>query len=167
MPTTDSLPHFFALMLSDMAKVNVQVVGYRGSAPLLNDLLDGQIPIAFDTLDSLLPQHDAGKLRILATSAAKRSPLAPNRPTFKEQGLPISAVGWNTFFAPATTPKAVVDLTGKTVFQSMSEPATQAKFASAKMAPVAMNQAQTATAFKAFNAQWKPVIERSGFKPEA
>ena len=154
-------------MLSDMAKVNVQVVGYRGSAPLLNDLLDGQIPIAFDTLDSLLPQHDAGKLRILATLAAKRSPLAPNRPMFKEQGLPISAVGWNTFFAPATALKAVVDLTGKTVFQSMSEPATQAKFASAKMAPVAMNQAQTATAFKAFNAQWKPVIERSGFKPEA
>ena len=166
-PATGSLPHFFALMLSDMAKVNVQVVGYRGSAPLLNDLLGGQIPIAFDTLDSLLPQHDAGKLRILATSAAKRSPLAPNIPTFNEQGLPISAVGWNTFFAPASTPKAVVDLLSKTVFQIMSEPDTRAKFAGAKMVPVAMNQAQTAAAFKAFNAQWKPVIERSGFKPEA
>ena len=166
-PATGSLPHFFALMLSDMAKVNVQVVGYRGSAPLLNDLLGGQIPIAFDTLDSLLPQHDAGKLRILATSAAKRSPLAPNIPTFNEQGLPISAVGWNTFFAPASTPKAVVDLLSKTVFQIMSEPDTRAKFAGAKMVPVAMNQAQTAAAFKAFNAQWQPVIERSGFKPEA
>ena len=166
-PATGSLPHFFALMLAYMSQVNVQVVGYRGSAPLLNDLLGGQIPIAFDTLDSLLPQHEAGKLRILATSAAKRSPLAPNIPTFKEQGLPISAVGWNTFFAPATTPKAVVDLLSKTVFQIMSEPDTRAKFASAKMVPVAMNQAQTAAAFKAFNAQWKPVIERSGFKPEA
>ena len=166
-PATGSLPHFFGLMLSDMAKVNVQVVGYRGSAPLLNDLLGGQIPIAFDTLDSLLPQHEAGKLRILATSALKRSPFTPNVPTFKEQGLPITAVGWNTFFAPATTPKAVVDLLSKTVFQIMSEPETQSKFTNAKMVPVAMNQAQTAAAFKAFNAQWKPVIERSGFKPEA
>jgi len=166
-PGTGSLPHFFALMLSYMAQVNIEVVGYRGSAPLITDLIGGQIPLAFDTLDSLLPQHEGGKLRILATSGAKRSPLSPTVPTFKEQGLPLSAIGWNTFFAPSTTPKATVELLSKTVFQIMSEPETRAKFTAAKMVPVAMTQAQTEASFKAFNTQWTPVIRRSGFKPES
>lgn len=166
-PATGSLPHFFALMLSYMAQMNIEVVGYRGSAPLLNDLIGGQIPLAFDTLDSLLPQHEGGKLRILATSGIKRSPFSPTVPTFKEQGLPLSAVGWNTFFAPSTTPRATVELLSKAVFQIMSEPDTRAKFTAAKMVPVAMTQAQTEASFKAFNTQWTPVIRRSGFKPES
>ena len=58
--------------------VRAEVVGYRGSAPLLNDLLGGQVPVAFDTFDTLLPQHEAGKIRILAVSSAKRSALAPH-----------------------------------------------------------------------------------------
>lgn len=166
-PATGSLPHFFALMLSYMVQIKIEVVGYRGSAPLLNDLIGGQIPLAFDTLDSLLPQHEGGKLRVLATSGAKRSPFSPNVPTFREQGLPIAATGWNTLFAPATTPKATVELLGRTVFQIMSEPELRAKFTAAKMVPVAMTQAQTAAALTAFNAQWSPVIRRSGFKPES
>ncbi|MBC7600934.1 MAG: ABC transporter substrate-binding protein [Polaromonas sp.] len=165
-PATGSLPHFFALMLSHMAQTQLEVVGYRGSAPLLNDLIGGQIPIAFDTLDSLLPQHEGGKLRILATSGAKRSSFSPTVPTFREQGLPLVATGWNTLFAPSTTPKVMVDLLAKTVLQIMQEPDTRARFEAAKMVPVAMNQAQTMAALKAFNAQWSPVIRRSGFKPE-
>jgi len=74
-PATGSLPHFFGLMVGDAAKVRAEVVGYRGSAPLLNDLLGGQVPVAFDTFDTLLPQHEAGKIRILAVSSAR--PKAP------------------------------------------------------------------------------------------
>lgn len=166
-PATGSLPHFFALMVSQMAQTRVEVVGYRGSAPLLNDLIGGQIPIAFDTLDSMLPQHEGGKLRILATSGAKRSSFSPTVPTFKEQGLPVVATGWNTLFAPSTTPQPMVDLLAKTVFQIMQEPDTRARFEATKMVPVAMTQVQTVAALKAFNAQWGPVIRRSGFKPEA
>jgi tripartite-type tricarboxylate transporter receptor subunit TctC len=95
-PATGSLPHFFALMTADKAGVQAQVVGYRGSAPLLTDLIGGQVPVAFDTLDTLLPQFEAGKLRILATSGAKRSPWSPAVPTFKEAGLDLVATGWNT-----------------------------------------------------------------------
>lgn len=108
-PATGSLPHFFGLMVGDAAQVRAEIVGYRGSAPLTTDLVGGQVPVAFDTLDSLLPQHDAGKVRILAVSSAKRSPLAPNVPTFKEAGLDLVATGWNTFFAPASMPAAQVE----------------------------------------------------------
>lgn len=166
-PATGSLPHFFALMLSYMTQVKIEVVGYRGSAPLLTDLIGGQIPFAFDTLDSLLPQHEAGKIRLLATSGQKRSPFSPSVPTFREQGLPLVAMGWNYFFAPSTTPKATVDLLGKTIHQIMSEPQTREKFMAAKMTPLAMTPAQTAAALQSFNAQWLPVIKRSGFKPES
>jgi tripartite-type tricarboxylate transporter receptor subunit TctC len=166
-PATGSLPHFFALMMSYMSLVKIEVVGYRGSAPLVTDLLGGQIPIGFDTIDSLLPHHEGGKLRILATSGAKRSSFSPQVPTFKEQGLPLVASGWNYFFAPATMSKVSVSLLSKTISQIMSEPDTRAKFVAAKMTPVSMNAVQTTAALQAFNAQWSPVIRRSGFKGEA
>src|SRR5512133_109915 len=83
-PATGSLPHFFALMVGEQAKVDAQVVGYRGSAPLITDLIGGQVAVAFDTFDTVLPHHEAGKIRILAVSGAKRSAAAPDIPTFKE-----------------------------------------------------------------------------------
>lgn len=166
-PGTGSLPHFFVLMLSYMSQVKVEVVGYRGSAPLVTDLIGGQVPLAFDTLDSLLPQHEGGKLRLLATSGTRRSPFAPQVPTFKEQGLPLVATGWNYFFAPATTPKPTVDLLSRTISGIMAEKATQEKFMAGKMSPLSMNAQQTAAALQAFNTQWAPVIRRSGFKGEA
>ena len=86
-PATGSLPHFFALMVGEKARVDAQVVGYRGSAPLLSDLIGGQVAVAFDTFDTVLPQHEGGKVRILAVSGEKRSALAPKIPTFKEAGL--------------------------------------------------------------------------------
>ena len=164
-PATGSLPHFFGLMLGEKAKVEAQVVGYRGSAPLLNDLLGGQVAVAFDTLDTVWPQHEAGKLRILAVSGNKRSPLAPNIPTFQEAGLDLVATGWNTFFAPASLPRDQVERLSKAIREVMQDPDTQRKFADAKLTPVVSTQAQTQAMLASFRAQWAPVVQRSGFQP--
>ncbi|PIF74001.1 tripartite-type tricarboxylate transporter receptor subunit TctC [Variovorax sp. 54] len=164
-PATGSLPHFFGLMVGEKAKVQTQVVGYRGSAPLLNDLIGGQVPIAVDTEDVVLPQHTAGKLRILALSGEKRSPFAPNIPTFKEAGLDLAATGWNTFFAPATMPKDKVERLATTIHAVMQDPDTQRKFKDAGMTPVVSTQAQTAAMLKAYKAQWAPVVQKSGYQP--
>jgi tripartite-type tricarboxylate transporter receptor subunit TctC len=164
-PATGSLPHFFALMTSEKAQVQGQVVGYRGSAPLLNDLIGGQVPVAFDTLDTLLPQHEAGRLRILATSGAKRSPFAPDIPTYKESGFDLVATGWNAFFAPASMPKEEVARLSQAIFEVMKEEDTQRKFHDAKMVPVAATMAQTVAMLKAYRAQWAPVVQRSGYQP--
>ena len=165
MPATGSLPHFFGLMVGDAAKVRAEVVGYRGSAPLLNDLLGGQVPVAFDTFDTLLPQHEAGKVRILAVSGAKRSALDPKIPTFKESGLDLAATGWNTFFAPMGMPKAQAERLAGLIHDVMKDPDTQRKFEAAKMEPVVATMAQTEAMLKAYRAQWAPVVQRSGFKP--
>lgn len=164
-PATGSLPHFFGLMVGDAAQVRAEIVGYRGSAPLTTDLVGGQVPVAFDTLDSLLPQHDAGKVRILAVSSAKRSPLAPNVPTFKEAGLNLVATGWNTFFAPASMPAAQVERLSQLIHEVMKDPDTRRKFEATKLEPVAASRAQTEATLKAYKAQWAPVVQRSGFKP--
>lgn len=164
-PATGSLPHFFALMTAEKAGVQAQVVGYRGSAPLLTDLIGGQVPVAFDTLDTLLPQAEAGKLRILASSGARRSPWSPAVPTFKEAGLNLSATGWNTFFAPASMPKDKVERLATAIRDVMQDPDTQRKFTEAKMTPVVSTQAQTVAMLNAYRAQWAPVVQKSGYQP--
>ena len=164
-PATGSLPHFFGLMMGDKAKVDAQVVGYRGSAPLLNDLIGGQVAVGVDTFDSVLPQHEGGKVRILAISGAKRSPLAPSIPTFKEAGLDLVATGWNTFFAPATMPKAKADLLARAIHEAMQDPDTQRRFIEQKMTPVVSTQAQTQAMLRAYRAQWAPVVQKSGYQP--
>jgi tripartite-type tricarboxylate transporter receptor subunit TctC len=164
-PATGSLPHFFALMTGDKAGVKAQVVGYRGSGPLVSDLLGGQVPVAFDTFETLLPQHDAGKLRVLASSGAKRSPFAPNVPPFREAGLDLVATGWNAFFAPASMPPERVARYAAAIRDVMRDPDTQRRFADAKMTPVVSTQAETAAMLKKYRAQWGPVVQKSGYQP--
>jgi tripartite-type tricarboxylate transporter receptor subunit TctC len=164
-PATGSLPHFFGLMVGEKAKVQTQVVGYRGSAPLLTDLIGGQVPIAVDTLDVVIPQHQAGKVRILAMSGAKRSPFAPEVPTFKEAGLDLVALGWNAFFAPATMPREKVARFSQAIREVMQDPDTTRRFKDALMTPVASTQEQTAAMLKAYRAQWAPVVQKSGYQP--
>jgi tripartite-type tricarboxylate transporter receptor subunit TctC len=164
-PATGSLPHFFGLMVGEKAGVKAQVVGYRGSGPLATDLMGGQVPVAFDTFDTLLPLHEAGKIRILAVSSARRSPFAPAIPTFREAGLDISADGWNTFFAPASTPTARVEQLGQAIREVMQDPDTVKRFQDARMRPVASTPAQTRASLAAYRAQWAPVVQTSGYQP--
>ncbi|HEY1228714.1 MAG TPA: tripartite tricarboxylate transporter substrate-binding protein [Ramlibacter sp.] len=164
-PATGSLPHFFALMMSEKAGVRGQVVGYRGSGPLLTDLIGGQVPVAFDTLETQLPQHDAGKIRVLASSGAARSRFAPGVPTFREAGLDIVATGWNAFFAPSGMPAARVQALAAAIEAVMREPETQSRFLAAQMTPVASSRRQAEAMLRAYRAQWAPVVQKSGYQP--
>ena len=125
----------------------------------------GRLPVAFDTFDTLLPQHEAGKIRILAVSSAKRSPLAPTIPTFREAGLDLGADGWNTFFAPASMPAARVEQFGQAIREIMQEPETVRRFNDARLGPVASTPAQTRRMLAAYRAQWAPVVQKSGYQP--
>jgi len=164
-PATGSLPHFVALMLAEKAGVKAQVVGYRGSAPLITDLIGGQVPVSIDTLETVLPHHEAGKVRILASSGAQRNVISPEVPTFTESGLPLVTTGWNAFFAPATMPAADVRRFSAAIVEVMKDPDTQRKFLAAQMSPVVATQAQTQAMLKAYRAQWAPVVQKSGYQP--
>jgi tripartite-type tricarboxylate transporter receptor subunit TctC len=164
-PATGSLPHFVALMLAEKAGVKAQVIGYRGSAPLITDLIGGQVPVSVDTLETVLPQHEGGKVRILASSGATRNVISPKVPTFAESGLPLVATGWNAFFAPASMPAAAAQRYAAAIVEVMKDPDTQRKFLAAQMSPVVATQAQTVAMLKAYRAQWAPVVQKSGYQP--
>lgn len=164
-PATGSLPHFVALMLAEKAGVKGQVIGYRGSGPLLTDLVGGQVPVSIDTLETVLPQHEAGKVRILASSGAARNVISPKVPTFREAGLPLVATGWNAFFAPASMPAAAVQRYASAITEVMKDPDTQRRFLAGQMSPVVSTQAQTAAMLQAYRAQWAPVVQKSGYQP--
>lgn len=163
-PATGSLPHFFALMIAEKAGVKAQIVGYRGSAPAITDLIGGQVPVGVDTLDAMLPQHDGGKVRILAVGAAKRSADTSNLPTLKESGLDVVADGWNVAFAPASMPAAKVALLAKAIEKVMKSPDLQKKFRAASMVPVSSSQQQTMRMIEAYRAKWEPVVKASGIQ---
>jgi tripartite-type tricarboxylate transporter receptor subunit TctC len=162
-PATGSLPHFFALMIGDSIGIKPQVVGYRGSAPAITDLMAGTIPVAVDTLDALLPHQSGGKLRILAVAGAKRSPMAPTVPTLRESGLDTVATGWNAMFAPASMPRDRVERIGLAIRDVMREKDTRARFEAASMQPVSATPEQTAKMLSAYRALWEPAVKKSGF----
>ncbi len=162
-PATGSLPHFFALMLGREIKQEPEVVGYRGSAPLISELIGGILPQGIDTLDTLLPQHRAGKIRILATSGDTRDADLKEVPTFKESGVDLAADGWNAFFAPAAMPQAKIDRLGADIAAILREPAMQDAVRGVFLEPVSMDAAGTAAALTAYRKQWEPVVRASGF----
>jgi tripartite-type tricarboxylate transporter receptor subunit TctC len=161
-PATGSIPHFFALMLAQSAGVKAPVVGYRGSAPLVTDLVGGHVPVAIDALDGLLAMHESKKIKILATSGEKRS--VPGIPTLKEAGTNLSASGWNTFYTKASMSKDKVALYSKEISEIMKMPSVREKFLAAKADPISANQQQSQKNIEAFKAQWVPVVKQSGLK---
>jgi len=163
-PATGSLPHFFALMLGHEIGQPPEVVGYRGSGPLLSELIGGILPQAIDTLDTLLPQHRGGKVRILATSGAEREPGLPDVPTFRQAGIDLAADGWNAFFAPAAMPQDKVERLSRDIAEILRDPAMRQAVRAVDLEPVSADAARTGQALDAFRRQWEPVVRESGFK---
>lgn len=162
-PATGSLPHFFALMLGREIGQEPEVVGYRGSAPLISELIGGILPQAVDTLDTLLPQHRAGKIRILATSGDARDADLADVPTFREAGVDLAADGWNAFFASSSMAPAKAERLGADIAALMREPAMQQAVRESYLEPVSADAAATAGALDAYRKQWEPVVRASGF----
>jgi tripartite-type tricarboxylate transporter receptor subunit TctC len=161
-PANGSIPHFFALMIGEAARVRATVVGYKGSAPLATDLIGGHLAIGVDTLDSLIVHHQGGRLRILATSAERRA--IDGVPTLREAGLALSATGWNAAYAKSTMPAERVALYAREIAAIMQLPEVREKFLQMKSEPVSADATRTRATVEAFKAQWVPVIRASGVR---
>lgn len=110
-PGTGSPMHILGEMVNKSTGAKVVHVPYRGVAPAINDVLGNQVPLTYITLGPVAPHLPGGKLRLLAVASKKRSPLAPDTPTFAELGYPgLEVEGFHGLFAPKGTPAAVVKL---------------------------------------------------------
>src|SRR5204862_4141110 len=98
-------------------------VPYRGSAPMMADLVGGQIAIAFDALPTVLPQVNAGKIRAIGGGMATRARAMPDLPTLQEQGVSgYECYTWNAILAPARTPAAIVEQLSEAINKSLADP---------------------------------------------
>jgi tripartite-type tricarboxylate transporter receptor subunit TctC len=166
-PAAGSLPHFFGVMLSKGTGVELLHVPYNGSAPLKTAIAGGQIASEVDTLPDLVELHRAGKIRVLGVSGMQRAPQLPDVPTFVEQGFrEIAGLGWFGFYAPAGTPKPIVDRLNGAIVKALALPDVRERLSSLGLEPTGTTSEEFARIMAADAARWGPVIQASGFKAD-
>ena len=125
-----SAQHLAGAMFESAAGVDMLHVPYKGGAPALNDVIGGQVPVFFGNLASTLQHVQAGKLKPLAVTSAKRSPILPTVPTMAEAGVAgYEVYEWNALFAPAGTPDAVVTKLAAALQKTLDSPNVKARIA--------------------------------------
>ncbi|WP_240980062.1 tripartite tricarboxylate transporter substrate-binding protein [Ramlibacter agri] len=166
-PAAGSFAHFLGYQLSEAAGLKLQHIGYRGSAPAMQDLIGGQIPAYLGFVADFLPYLEQGKLRILGVSGEKRSPFLPKVPTFIEQGFPKVRGAENYgIFAPPGTPDGVVQATYAAIVAASKDPALQRAFAEVGLETVTMPPGEYARQLQRERDAWAPVVRASGFRSE-
>jgi tripartite-type tricarboxylate transporter receptor subunit TctC len=161
-----SLPHFFGLMFAKTAGLELTYIPYKGTAQALPALMSGEIPAAVLTLNDLGTAVQSGKARILATTGAKRSPQYPDVPTFKESGYDIEGLAWYGLYAPAGTPKPIVDALSKAAIDAIHQPDVKQRLEPLGLDFTGLGPAELAAIQRADYDKWGPVIRASGFKAD-
>lgn len=159
--------HMAMEQLKLTAKLFIVGIPYRGSGPMMNDLLGGQIPLVFVNQDSALPHIKAGKLRALAVTSAQRNPLYPDVPTVAESGYPgFEAMSWVGLSAPKGTSKDVLDKLEAAAVKAIESPAIKAKLEAQGFVVPALGAAPYTKFVNADIDRWTYVIKTAGIKVE-
>jgi tripartite-type tricarboxylate transporter receptor subunit TctC len=155
--------HLSGELFKSMAGVDMAHVPYKGAGPALVDVMGGHVPIMFDNLPSSTEHIRAGKLRGLAVTTAERAPSMPDLPTIAESGLPgYETYTWNALFAPAGTPKDVIDRLNAAANAAVADPDVQAKLKDVGAVPKGSTPEELASHVQAELAKWAPVVKASG-----
>ena len=144
--------------------INIVHVPYRGSAPMMSDLVGGQISMAFDATPTALPQAQSGAIRAIGAGMATRMRAMPQLPTLQEQGLKgFECYTWNAILAPAGTPQPIVHQLSDAINNALADPTVFKRLEEAGVDPTPGSSPEKATAFiKAELAKWAPIIKASG-----
>ena len=166
-PLAGGPTHFFGVMLARATGTDLTVVPYKGSAPLTNDLLGGQIPAAVTVLSQVLKYHEAGKVRVLGTTGSRRAPVAPDVPTFKELGFTaIEGTGWQAFHTSARTPRSTIDRLSAAIASAIRSPEVSERLLALGLEPVGSTPDELASRVAEDTATWAPIVKASGFRAD-
>ena len=167
-PAAGSLPHFFGVMIARGTGVDLVHVPYNGGGPMMNALVGGdQIVAAIDTLVEQVELHRTGRVRILATSGASRSPLLPDVPTFTEAGLAgIEGTAWFGVYAPAKTPESTVRQLNAAINKALAAPELRERFTKLGLEPTGGTPADLTARMAQDTARWAPIVKASGFRAD-
>jgi len=156
--------HLSGELLKSMAKIDMVHVPYKGNVPAITDLIGGQTSLLFATMPTVLPHVKSGRLNAIAVTSAKRSPAAPELPTVAETLPGYEVTNWVGAFAPAGTPREVVNKLHAEIVRIMQAPDIQKRLLTegAKFTP--LTPEQFGDFVKAEIAKWAKVIQQSGIR---
>lgn len=158
------ITHMASILIGQALNAPMQHVPYNGSAPAVNALMGGHIAATFQPIGTLVTQAKAGMVRIIAVSGPKRSELFPDVPTFTELGHPsLELVSWFGIFAPAKTPKTIVDQYNNVIVQATRKPAMKTQLRSLGLDVRELTPEAFGATVKNDMERWTTVIKASGF----
>ena len=160
--------HFLGVQLARTTGIDLPVTPYKGTPPMVTDLVGGHVPSAISLIDGMVPHHRAGKIRVIGIFTKARSPLIPEIPTFAEQGIDVtSGEGWTGMWARAGTPPAAIERMQKALQQALQAPEVKGPLTQQLwVQPQFRNGVEMDALQRAELAHWEPIIKASGFKPE-
>jgi tripartite-type tricarboxylate transporter receptor subunit TctC len=158
-----SAPHLMTEQFNAMAGIQTTHIAYKGVAPLTTALIQGELQFALGNIFTTLPHVKAGRLKLLATGGVKRSPIAPDVPTIAEAGLPgYDSVVWYGFFAPAKTPRPIVETLHKEIVAVLRKPDVAKIIVDGGNEPVGNTPAEFAALIRAEAKKWGALGRKLG-----
>lgn len=157
--------HFLGFQFNERFKLNLAHVPYKGSAPQVNDLLGGQVPLGFTQLQTALPHIPGGKLNAIAVTGPQRSRFLPQVPTLAELGYKdLNTTIWFGLMAPAATPKPVIDAIEAAVMKVQADPEYRARLDAQGFDVPSESGEAFARTIAAETARWADLVKATGFK---
>jgi len=166
-PAPASTPEFLVKVVGEKYKLDLVSAPYRGSAPMMADMLGNQIAAGVGSVPDFIENHKAGKVRIVAVLGAKRQAALPDVPTFTELGLGgLDDLPYYGIFAPAGTPKATIDHVGQALAKVLAMPDVNDHLTKMGLTVGFMSAQQLAQRERAYTQVWAKMIKDSGFQPQ-
>lgn len=166
-PAPASVPQFLVQVIGETWKLDLAAAPYRGSAPMMGDMIGNQIPAGVGSVPDFIENHKAGRLRVVAVLGGQRQSALPEVPTFSELGLRgFEDVPYYGLFAPAGTPRATVEATAAAVARVIALPEVRERLTAMGLTVQFMSPAQLAQRERAYAGIWAEIIRKSGFQPQ-
>lgn len=166
-PAPASTPEFLVRVLNQRFKSDLVAVPYRGSAPMLADMMGNQIPAGIGSVQDFIESHKAGKIRVLAVLGGKRQQALPDVPTFSELGLPgLEDMPYYGMYAAAGTPPEMVQAVSQAVAKAVAAPDVHEQLVNMGLSVGYMTPEQLLARERAYSAVWARIIRDSGFQPQ-
>ncbi|MDP3753904.1 Bug family tripartite tricarboxylate transporter substrate binding protein [Polaromonas sp.] len=166
-PAPASVPEFLVKLIGQKYALDLQAAPYRGSAPMMADMLGNQIGAGVGSVPDFIENHKAGKIRVVAVLGGKRQPALPDVPTFAELGLAgFEDVPYYGIFAPAGTPRATMDRFAEAVAKVIAMPDVRDRLTAMGLSVGYMPPQQLATREHAYTQTWTRIIKASGFQAQ-
>ena len=157
--------HFLGEMLNRAAGLKMVHVPYRGSTPARQDVMGGQIPVYFDTVGGAQQMLPSGRIKVLATSGEKRSPLMPALPSFVEGGYKdVVATAWFAYYAPLKTPRPVVDKLRAEFTRAVNAREVRQQLLANGMYPIADDAETLRKTMREDTARWGAIMKAVNFQ---